>query len=287
MILLDGKAVAAARREALKPKVESFKQKYGRAPHLSVILVGADPASQVYVRNKEKACHTTGIDSHVHNLPTETTQQQLNQWIEKLNADPKVDGILVQLPLPKHLDVEPVLRNISPEKDADGLTYMSAGFLMAGKAIVKPCTPAGIMRIFEHYKINVQGMNAVVIGRSQIVGKPMTLLLSDANATVTMCHSKTLDLRSYSAEADIVVVAAGKSRFLGKGDFKKGAVVIDVGMHGTGGGKLCGDVRFEEVTDIVSAITPVPGGVGPMTIATLLENTVTLAEIREGRLHGR
>jgi methylenetetrahydrofolate dehydrogenase (NADP+)/methenyltetrahydrofolate cyclohydrolase len=285
MILLDGKAVAAARREALKPRVENFKSKFGRSPHLSVILVGADPASQVYVRNKEKACHNTGMDSKLHVLPAETTQDELNQWIERLNLDPKVDGILVQLPLPKHLSVEPVLRNIMPEKDADGLTYMNAGFLMAGKAIVKPCTPFGIMHILDHYKINVAGMNAVVIGRSQIVGKPMTLLLNDANATVTMCHSRTKDLRAHTLNADIVVVAAGQPRFLGKEDFKKGSIVIDVGMHGTGGGKLCGDVRFEELTDIVSAITPVPGGVGPMTIATLLENTVLLAEARAGLRH--
>ena len=286
MILLDGKVVAAARRDALKPKVDSFKQKMGQAPHLAVILVGADPASQVYVRNKEKACHKLGMDSGVHNLSVETSQDTLNQRIEKLNLDPKVDGILVQLPLPKHLSVDPVLRSIMPEKDADGLTYMNAGFLMAGKAIVKPCTPSGIMNILDFYKINVEGMNAVVIGRSQIVGKPMTLLLNEANATVTMCHSKTSDLRWYTKNADIVVVAAGQKRFLGKDDFKKGSIIIDVGMHGTGGGQLCGDVRFEELTELVSAITPVPGGVGPMTITTLLENTVLLAELRAGIRHG-
>jgi methylenetetrahydrofolate dehydrogenase (NADP+)/methenyltetrahydrofolate cyclohydrolase len=282
MILLDGKAVAVARREALKPRVENFKQKTGRAPHLSVILVGDDPASQVYVRSKEKACHKTGIDSKVHLLPANITQDVLNQWIEKLNLDPRVDGILVQLPLPKHLSVEPVLRSIMPEKDADGLTYVNAGYLVAGKAAVKPCTPAGIMHILEYYRIKVEGMNAVVVGRSQIVGKPMTLLLNEANATVTMCHSKTKDLRAHTSRADLVVVAAGQKRMLGKEDFKTGAVVIDVGMHGTGGGELCGDVRFDELTDVVSAITPVPGGVGPMTITTLLENTVLLAETRAG-----
>lgn len=286
MILLDGRVVAAARREALKLKVDSFRQKTGRAPHLAVLLVGADPASQVYVRNKEKACHKLGMDSAVHNLSAETTQDSLNQWIEKLNLDPKVDGILVQLPLPKHLSVDPVLRSIMPEKDADGLTYVSAGYLMAGKAIVNPCTPSGIMHILEHYKINVSGMNAVVIGRSQIVGKPMALLLNDANATVTICHSKTRDLRFFTKNADIVVVAAGQKRFLGKDDFKQGSIIIDVGMHGTGGGELCGDVRFEEMADIASAITPVPGGVGPMTITTLLENTVLLAELRAGIRNG-
>lgn len=188
MILLDGKSVAAARREALKPRVESFKSKVGRAPHLSVVLVGDDPASRVYVRNKEKACHNTGIDSKVYNLPADISQEALDQQIEILNADTTVDGILVQLPVPKHLSVESIMKKIKPEKDADGLTYMNSGFLLAGNAIVKPCTPLGIMRILEHYKINVEGMKAVVVGRSQIVGKPMTLLLSDANATVTMCH---------------------------------------------------------------------------------------------------
>ncbi|MBK9323264.1 MAG: bifunctional methylenetetrahydrofolate dehydrogenase/methenyltetrahydrofolate cyclohydrolase FolD [Bdellovibrionaceae bacterium] len=280
MILLDGKSVAAARREALKPRVESFKSKVGRAPHLSVVLVGDDPASRVYVRNKEKACHNTGIDSKVYNLPADISQEALDQQIEILNADTTVDGILVQLPVPKHLSVESIMKKIKPEKDADGLTYMNSGFLLAGNAIVKPCTPLGIMRILEHYKINVEGMKAVVVGRSQIVGKPMTLLLSDANATVTMCHSKTKDLKSYTLNADIVVVAAGKRRFLGRGDFKAGSVVIDVGMHGSGAGELCGDVRFEELLDVAAAITPVPGGVGPMTICSLLENTVQLAELR-------
>jgi methylenetetrahydrofolate dehydrogenase (NADP+)/methenyltetrahydrofolate cyclohydrolase len=282
MILLDGKAVAASRREALKPRIETFRQATGRTPHLVVLLVGADPASQVYVRNKHATCLKTGIDSTVHNVPGDISQDTLLQWLERLNLDPKVDGILVQLPLPKHLNIEPVLRNIMLEKDADGLSYLNAGFLMAGKPFVKPCTPMGIMTILDHYKINVQGMNAVVIGRSQIVGKPMSLLLNEANATVTMCHSKTQDLRSFTSQADLVVVAAGKMRFLGKEDFKKGAVVIDVGMHGTGQGKLCGDVRAEELEDHVSALTPVPGGVGPMTITSLLENTVFLAEVRAG-----
>jgi methylenetetrahydrofolate dehydrogenase (NADP+)/methenyltetrahydrofolate cyclohydrolase len=215
-------------------------------------------------------------------VPADISQDTLLQWIERLNLDPRVDGILVQLPLPKHLKVEPVLRNIMLEKDADGLSYLNAGFLMAGKPFVKPCTPMGIMTILQHYNINVQGMNAVVIGRSQIVGKPMSLLLNEANATVTMCHSKTQDLRSFTSKADLVVVAAGQKRFLGKDDFKKDAIVIDVGMHGTGNGQLCGDVRSEELDGHVRALTPVPGGVGPMTITSLLENTVFLAEVRAG-----
>lgn len=282
MILLDGKNVAANRRDALKPRIESFKKATGRAPHLAVLLVGNDPASQVYVRNKHRACQKTGMDSSIHSLPGNSTQDTLNQWIERLNLDPRVDGILVQLPLPKHLSIDPVLKSIMPEKDADGVTYTNAGFLMAGKAFIKPCTPSGIMSILDFYKIKVEGMDAVVVGRSQIVGKPMAILLNDANATVTLCHSKTRDLREHTSRADLVVVAAGQKRFLGKEDFKKGAVVIDVGMHGTGTGDLCGDVRFEELADIVSAITPVPGGVGPMTITSLLENTVFLAEARAG-----
>jgi methylenetetrahydrofolate dehydrogenase (NADP+)/methenyltetrahydrofolate cyclohydrolase len=285
MILLDGKNVAAVRREALKPRIENFKKAMGRAPQLSVLLVGEDPASQVYVRNKHRACQKTGMDSSIHTLPSTATQDDLNQWIERLNLDPKVDGILVQLPLPKHLQVEPVLRNIMAEKDADGLTYANAGYLASGKPFVKPCTPMGIMSILEHYKIKVEGMNAVVVGRSQIVGKPMAMLLNEANATVTICHSKTRNTRDFTSRADLVVVAAGQKRFMGREDFKQGAVVVDVGMHGTGGGELCGDVRFEELADIVSAITPVPGGVGPMTITSLLENTVFLAEARAGIRH--
>jgi methylenetetrahydrofolate dehydrogenase (NADP+)/methenyltetrahydrofolate cyclohydrolase len=282
MTLLDGKIVAASRREALKPRIEAFLQATGRAPHLVVLLVGDDPASQVYVRNKHRTCLQTGIDSTVHNVPADISQDTLMQWIERLNLDPRVDGILVQLPLPKHLKIESVLKNIMLEKDADGLSYLNAGYLMAGKPFVKPCTPMGIMSILKHYNIDPAGMDAVVVGRSQIVGKPMTMLLNEANATVTLCHSKTRDLRSYTSRADLVVVAAGQKRFLGKEDFKAGAVVIDVGMHGTGNGKLCGDVRAEELENHVSALTPVPGGVGPMTITSLLENTVFLAEVRAG-----
>ncbi|MGZ3742588.1 MAG: bifunctional methylenetetrahydrofolate dehydrogenase/methenyltetrahydrofolate cyclohydrolase FolD [Pseudobdellovibrionaceae bacterium] len=282
MILLDGKKVSAARREALKPRIELFKKAVGRAPHLAVILVGEDPASQVYVRNKHRSCQNIGMESSVHIVPANITQDTLHQWIEKLNLDDKVDGILVQMPLPKHLSMEPVLRNIMLEKDADGLTYANAGYLMAGKPFVKPCTPMGIMSILEYYNIKVEGMDAVVVGRSQIVGKPMAMLLNEANATVTLCHSKTRNLREHTTRADLVVVAAGQKHLLGKEDFKKGAVVVDVGMHGTGGGELCGDVRFEELKDFVSALTPVPGGVGPMTITSLLENTVFLAEVRAG-----
>ncbi|MBX2987567.1 MAG: bifunctional methylenetetrahydrofolate dehydrogenase/methenyltetrahydrofolate cyclohydrolase FolD [Bdellovibrionaceae bacterium] len=280
MLLLDGKAVANHLRESLKTRVEAFQRQAGRAPHLTVVLVGDDKASQVYVRNKHFACKKAGIESSEHSLPGTISQEELEETLRALNSDDGVDGILVQLPLPKGLKPERVLELLRSDKDADGLTYSSLGYLWAGRPIVKPCTPSGVMRILEHYEIPVAGRRAVVVGRSNIVGKPMAHLLSEADATVTLCHSKTKDMRSYTREADIVVVAAGKARLLGREDFKKDAVVIDVGMHGTGSGELCGDVRFEELEGHVAAATPVPGGVGPMTIACLLENTVTLAEKR-------
>lgn len=282
MLLLDGKVVAQHVRDQLKIRVESFARKAGRAPHLTVVLVGDDPASQVYVRNKHLACEKIGMKSTVNRLAATTTQQQLEELLQELNHADDVDGVLVQLPLPKGLRAERVLDILRPEKDADGLTYASLGHLWAGRPFVKPCTPSGVMRILDYYKIPVEGRTAVVVGRSNIVGKPMAHLLTEANATVTVCHSKTPDVGAVTRQADIVVVAAGKARLLGKEDFAKDAVVIDVGMHGTGSGSLCGDVRFEELKDHVSAATPVPGGVGPMTIACLLENTMTLAERRHG-----
>lgn len=283
MQVLDGKVVAAHVREELKGRVQSCTKLLGRAPHLTVLIVGDDPASHVYVRNKHKACAAIGMGSTVENLPGTITQSELDAAIDRLNADPNVDGILVQLPLPKHLNSERVLEKLSPEKDADALTYGSMGLLWAGRATVKPCTPSGVMRILKHYQISTAGKKAVVVGRSNIVGKPMTYLLTEADATVTLCHSKTKDLRSFTKEADIVVVAAGKARLLGRDDFRRDAVVIDVGMHGTGSGSLCGDVRYEELEGHVAAATPVPGGVGPMTITCLLENTLLLAERRANR----
>lgn len=283
MQVLDGKLVAARVREELKIRVQDCARLLGRAPHLTVLIVGDDPASHVYVRNKHKACAAIGMGSTVENLPQATTQEQLEAVIDRLGDDPSVDGILVQLPLPRHLDSERVLERLRPEKDADALTYGSMGLLWAGRAIVKPCTPSGVMRILRHYGIEVAGKKAVVVGRSNIVGKPMTALLTEANATVTLCHSKTRDLRSYTSGADLVVVAAGQPRFLGREDFRGDAVVIDVGMHGTGSGQLCGDVRYEELEGHVAAATPVPGGVGPMTITCLLENTLLLAEARARR----
>lgn len=281
MLILDGREVSATVRASLQPRINAFKELHGRAPHLTVIIVGNDKASHIYVKNKKLACEKVGMTSTIHTLPEEITQAELNELIVALNQDDSVDGILVQFPLPAHLSSHEVLKTLAPEKDADGLTYASLGYFFAGQPIVRPCTPEGVMTILKHYKINVEGMRAVVVGRSNIVGKPMAHLLMEANATVTLCHSKTKDLSRYTKEADLVVVAAGKARFLGKDDFKKDAVVIDVGMHGSGnGGKLCGDVRFEELQGWAKAASPVPGGVGPMTITTLLQNTCLLAEKR-------
>ena len=283
MLVLDGKAVSESVRQSLVPRIERFFKNMERAPHLTVVVVGDDKASHVYVRNKKISCEKIGMESTIHALPITATQQQLNQLIAKLNADDSVDAILVQFPLPAHLSAEEVLNNLSVEKDADGLTYGSLGYFYAGKTVVAPCTPAGVMTILKHYDISVAGMKAVVVGRSNIVGKPMANLLTDANATVTLCHSRTKNLSQLTKEADLVVVAAGKPLMLGREDFKEGAIVIDVGIHGSGqGGKLCGDVRYEELEGWAQAATPVPGGVGPMTITTLLQNTCLLAEKRAG-----
>lgn len=282
MLILNGKEVAKEVRSSLIPRVESFTRKIGRAPHLAVILVGEDKASQVYVRNKKTSCESVGMSSSIHVMPTNTTQLELDKQIQLLNDDESVDGILVQFPLPKHLSADEVLKLVAPEKDADGLTYVSLGYFFAGKPFVKPCTPEGVMTILKHYNIPLEGLNAVVIGRSNIVGKPMAHLLTEANATVTLGHSKTKNLSDITRKADLVVVAAGKARMFGREDFKKDAVVIDVGIHHGADGKLCGDVRFEELEGHVAAATPVPGGVGPMTIATLLQNTCILAEKRAG-----
>ncbi len=282
MLVLDGKLVSQAVRESLVPRIERIKAHLGRVPHLTVIIVGADKASQVYVRNKHLACQKIGMHSTIHQLPEATTQKELLALIRQVNQDRQIDGVLVQLPLPKHLSNEEVLQELAAEKDADGLTYASLGYFFAGRPLVKPCTPAGIIEILKHYDIPLAGKKAVVVGRSNIVGKPMALLLTEEDATVTLCHSKTANLSDYTKEADLVVVAAGRPEFLGKSDFKKGAVVIDVGMHGTGSGKLCGDVRYAELEGWAAAATPVPGGVGPMTITMLLKNTCLLAERKAG-----
>lgn len=283
MQILDGKAVAEARRAQIKSRCEKLRVSLGRAPGLAVILVGEDPASQVYVANKIKACREAGIESLEQRLPASVTVDQLKKAIETLNKNPQVDGILLQLPLPKQLNAEEAIGWISPRKDADCLTAENLGYLWSGRPITTPCTPSGVMVILEHYGIPVAGKNAVVVGRSNIVGKPMAHLLSQADATVTICHSKTKNLRDHLKKAEIVVVAAGRPEFLGKEDFAEGSVVIDVGIHrkpsADGKSKLCGDVRFKELEGVVHAVTPVPGGVGPMTITMLLENTVRLAEL--------
>lgn len=285
MLRLDGTVVAQARQAKLAIDIEAFKAKNAKAPGLAVVLVGADPASQVYVRNKVKTCESLGMKSFRFDLPDTTTEAELLKKVQDLNRDSNVHGILVQLPLPKHIDEVKVLETIAPSKDPDGLTYENLGLLWGGRTRVAPCTPSGVMAIFEHYKIPLAGRYAVVVGRSNIVGKPMAQLLLDANATVTICHSKTNDLISFTREADIVVVAAGRPRFLGKEAFQPGAVVVDVGIHrpddGPFAGKLCGDVRYEELEGHVQAATPVPKGVGPMTIQMLMENTLQLARLLE------
>ncbi len=281
MLILDGKAVAKARRERLKERAAKFMTLRGRAPGLTVVLVGDDPASQVYVANKIKACAEVGFESKEVRLPANVTPSDLKVAIEKINKDPSVDGMILQLPLPKGLDADSALEWIAPGKDADCLTSENLGRLWSGRALTTPCTPWGVMAILEHFRIQVAGRKAVVVGRSQIVGKPMAHLLLQADATVTVCHSKTPDVREHTLNADLVVVAAGRPELLGAKDFKKGAVVVDVGIHRQEkGGKtrLCGDVRFNELEGHVSAATPVPGGVGPMTITMLLENTLILAE---------
>ncbi|MCB0420268.1 MAG: bifunctional methylenetetrahydrofolate dehydrogenase/methenyltetrahydrofolate cyclohydrolase FolD [Bdellovibrionales bacterium] len=286
MKILNGKVVSESLRAVIRQKGEEFQSLYNKAPGLSVILVGDDPASQVYVRNKEMACQTVGFHSTVIKMPASTTMKDLKSKIQQLNEDTHVHGLLVQLPLPKGLDENEVLSWISPLKDVDALTIENIGLFMAGRPRVVSCTPNGVMEILKFYKIPIAGRRAVVVGRSQIVGIPMARLLQDANATVTVCHSKTPHLKEHTQEADIVVVAAGNPKMLGREDFKEGSVVVDVGIHrikkSNGQSVLCGDVRFDELEGRVMAATPVPGGVGPMTITMLLENTLKLAKLQEG-----
>ncbi|MCB0412271.1 MAG: bifunctional methylenetetrahydrofolate dehydrogenase/methenyltetrahydrofolate cyclohydrolase FolD [Bdellovibrionales bacterium] len=277
MQILSGKKVSASLREALKVQAVKFQQKAGRPPGLGVILVGEDPASQVYVRNKFKACEEVGFQSFEERLPNPKSIDEVLALVEKLNENPEVDGFLVQLPLPDSKWERAVLDKIDPAKDADGLTAENVGLLWLDRARVLPCTPAGVIEILKFYGHEMARKNAVVVGRSQIVGRPMAQLLLKENATVTIAHSKTPDVGALTREADIVVVAAGRPQLLGREDFKQGAVVIDVGIHRVNG-RLCGDVRFEELEGHVLAATPVPGGVGPMTITMLLKNALTLAQ---------
>ena len=276
-ILIDGKALAAKMRGELKEKVSAFCAERGKDIGLAVVLVGEDPASQVYVRNKIKACEEVGIRSFAYRLPEDTSEEQLSSLIEELVASENVHGILVQLPLPKHLNERRILRLIPPAKDVDGFCAENIGNLAMNRETIVSCTPYGVMKMLEEYKIDPKGKRAVVLGRSNIVGKPMAMLLLNADATVTVCHSKTQDLKEVCAQADILVVAIGRAKFVGADMVKEGAVVIDVGMDRDENGKLCGDVDFDAVKDKASYITPVPGGVGPMTITMLLYNTVLAA----------
>ena len=276
--LIDGKLISAQIRAEIKEETAAFQQEKGYLPGLAVVIVGEDPASQVYVRNKKRACEEVGFYSEVHELPAETTQEELNALVDRLNADAKIHGILVQLPLPKHLDETEVLLRIDPAKDVDAFHPYNVGKIMIGDYDFLPCTPAGVMALLARSGIDPAGKKCVVVGRSNIVGKPMAMLLLHANGTVTICHSKTRDLAAVCREADILVVAIGRADFVGADMVKEGAVVIDVGMNRRADGKLTGDVDFAAVEPIASAITPVPGGVGPMTITMLLKNTLTAAK---------
>lgn len=282
-ILMDGKATGAKVRARLAEKTVEFKEKYGYAPGLAVIIVGDDPASKVYVRNKKKACEEVGYNSFEYALPAETTEEELLELIAKLNADKSVHGILVQSPVPKHIDEKKIQLNILPEKDVDAFHPINVGKIMIGDYDFVPCTPAGITELLDEYGIETNGKSCVVIGRSNIVGKPMAMLMLHKNCTVTICHSRTPDVGAVTREADIVIAAVGKADFL-KGDMiKEGAVVIDVGMNRNAEGKLCGDANFEECEKKASYITPVPGGVGPMTITMLMKNTLKSAELFANR----
>ena len=277
-VIIDGKKVSAEVRQNTAAEIKDFVNKTGITPGLAVILVGDNPASAVYVRNKHKACLEVGINSYEIKLPEETTEQELLAKIDELNSDTNVHGILVQLPLPKHICEDNVINRISPDKDVDAFHPENVGRIVSGKYRFLPCTPAGIMELLHFYDINVSGKECVVIGRSNIVGKPMALLLLAENGTVTVCHSRTKDLKEVTRRADILVVAIGRAGFVTEDMVKPGAVVIDVGINRLDDGKLSGDVDYPTVESKASMITPVPGGVGPMTITMLLKNTLTAAK---------
>ena len=274
--IIDGKVISASVKERVKAEVSALKEK-GITVGLAVIIVGEDPASKVYVANKKKACENLGIISEEYALPETTTNEELLALIEELNNKPSINGILCQLPLPRHLDEKLIINSIDPEKDVDAFHPFNVGKIMIGDFYFLPCTPAGVMEMLKYENIEVEGKNCVVIGRSNIVGKPMNMLLLHQNGTVTVCHSKTKNLKEICRNADILVAAVGRPKFVTEDMVKEGAVVIDVGINRVDG-KLCGDVDFENVKNKVSAITPVPGGVGPMTIAMLMQNTLTAAK---------
>jgi len=279
--IIDGKAVSAQVKEDIRIETEKLKAQ-GIEIGLAVVIVGNDPASQVYVRNKEKACEAVGFNSYKYALPEETTEHELLALVDKLNNDDKVDGILVQLPLPKHLDDKMIINNIRPDKDVDAFHPVNVGKIMIGDYSFLPCTPAGVMELIKSTGTQIEGKECVVIGRSNIVGKPQAMLLLHQSGTVTICHSKTKDLKAVASRADILVAAVGRAKMITADYVKQGAVVIDVGMNRDENGKLCGDVDFESVKDKAGYITPVPGGVGPMTIAMLMKNTLTAGKDHHG-----
>lgn len=280
MIRLDGKLTAQTIRGEVADEVRAWHRITGRTPGLAVIVVGDNPASAVYVRNKRRACEEVGFYSEIHALPEDTTEDTLLCLIRRLNAANRIDGILVQLPLPEHMHQKLILDAISPEKDVDAFHPYLMGSALIGTPILLPCTPAGILELLHRYEIPIKGKHAVVVGRSNIVGKPIAFLLLSENATVTVCHSATVGLADYTRTADILVCAVGKPHMITSGMVKPGAIVIDVGINRTDEGKLIGDVDYDDVSDIAGGITPVPGGVGPMTIAMLLKNTLTAAKRR-------
>ncbi|MGF1580933.1 MAG: bifunctional methylenetetrahydrofolate dehydrogenase/methenyltetrahydrofolate cyclohydrolase FolD [Gemmataceae bacterium] len=281
--ILDGKQLAKTMQAELKEETAAFEQQHGFKPGLAAVLVGENPASQVYVRNKQKACERVGMASWLHRLPGETTQQELLELVTMLNNDTKVHGILVQLPLPEQIDEETVVRAVTPMKDVDGFGPENLGLLAAGNARYLPCTPAGMQQILMRYDIPTEGKHVVIVGRSNIVGKPFGLIMvqkaEGANATVTICHSRTPDIPEITKQADIIAVAIGRAHFLTADMVKPGAVVVDVGINRMDDGKLVGDVDYDGVEPVASAITPVPGGVGPMTITMLLYNTLQAARL--------
>lgn len=275
--IIDGKAVALTVREEWKVRTDRLKEQ-GVLPGLAVVIVGDDPASHVYVRNKVKACHQVGLHSEVHDLPGDISSELLLQTIKQLNANDSIHGILVQLPLPDHIDVNMVLETIAVDKDVDGFHLYNLGALISGNSVFPPCTPYGVQCLLEHTGIAIEGQNAVIVGRSNIVGKPMALMLLQKSATVTVCTSKTRDLKQFTTLADILIVATGKVNLITADMVKPGAAVIDVGINRLDDGRLVGDVAYEEVKQVAGYITPVPGGVGPMTITMLVANTVMAAE---------
>ncbi len=282
-IRIDGKETSKAVRARIKEDTEAFIKQTGIVPGLAVVIVGADPASQVYVRNKHKACAEVGMYSEVHELPENISEEELLSLIDRLNHSDKIHGILVQLPLPKHLNEEAVILAIDPTKDVDAFHPQNVGKIMIGNYSFLPCTPAGVMELLRFYGVDPAGKHCVIIGRSNIVGKPQSMLMLKANATVTICHSKTQNLSSLVRMADIVIAAVGKPKFITEDMVKEGAVVMDVGINRMSDGKLCGDVDFEQVEKKASYITPVPGGVGPMTITMLLQNTLTAAKEKQSK----